>query len=121
MLKERVKERLTESSGLPNAPGSASNSARWTPPGQEVELSIPQLAGGIQIERPVADNPVPADSVPDGPDTHLSTGKGAKYNNKIRRDPNGTLTASGMPGEAYASPAEYVADHEAQGENEATA
>ena len=121
-LKERIKERLlTETTGLPNAPGSASNSARWTPPGQELDLSIPQLAGGFQVERPVADNPIPEDEPPEGPNVHIDVGKGAKYNNKIRRDADGQLTASGMPGDAYASPAQYVADHESEGENEATA
>lgn len=120
-LRERVKERITERTGLSAYQSGSSNSARYTPPGQEKVLSIPQLSGYYQIERPVADDPMPADSVADGPDTNLSTGVGAKYNNKVRREKTGELTASGMPGEAFASPAEYVAAHDDEEENEATA
>lgn len=121
-LKERVKERITEATGLTAYQSGASNSARWTPAGQKVELSIPQLSGFIQVEKPIADDPMPSENVADGPDTHMTTGVGAKYNNKVRRDPTGELTASGMPGEAYASPAEYVDAHESEeAENEATA
>jgi hypothetical protein len=121
VLKERVKERITEATGLSAYQSGSSNSARWTPPGQPVELSIPQLSGFYQVEKPVADDPIPRDSAPDGPDTHVESGTGAKYNNKIRRNPTGELTASGMPGDAYASPAEYVNAHEAEAEHEATA
>lgn len=122
MLKERVKERmLQETTNLSAYQSGSSNSSRWTPPGQELELSIPQLAGYYQVEKPVADDPMPANNVADGPDTHLSTGVGAKYNNKVFRDDDGQLTASGMPGEAFASPQEYVDAHEGESENEATA
>lgn len=121
-LKERIKERLLqERTGLSAYQSGSSNSARWTPPGQEKVLSIPQLSGYYQVEKPVADDPMPADNVADGPDTNISTGVGAKYNNKVRRDDDGELTASGMPGEAFASPAEYVAAHSEDEENEATA
>lgn len=110
-LKERIKERLTESTGLPDAPGGGNNSARWTPAGKERELSIPQLAGGFQVEKPVAEDPIPPENVPEGPDTQMDRGIAYQYNNKIRRDDDGNLTATGMPGEAYASPQEYVDDH----------
>lgn len=121
-LKERIRERvLQETTSLSAYRSGSSNSARWTPPGKEKLLSIPQLSGYYQVERPVADDPMPADSVADGPDTDISSGVGVKYNNKVRREKNGELTASGMPGEAFASPAEYVAAHDAEEENEATA
>lgn len=110
-LKERVKERITESTGLPDAPGGGNNSARYTPPGQKRTLTIPQLAGGIQIEEPEAEDPMPPGDVADGPPTYMDKGIGYQYNNKIRRDDDGELTAGGMPGDAYASPAEYVDDH----------
>ena len=120
-LRERVKERITEKTGLSAYQSGSSNSARYTPPGQEKVLSVPQLSGYYQIERPVADDPMPEGKVADGPDTELSTGVGAKYNNKVRREEGGELTASGMPGEAFASPAKYVAAHDNEEENEATA
>jgi len=121
-LKERIRERvLQETTGLSAYQSGSSNSARWTPPGKEKVLSVPQLSGYYQVERPVADDPMPADSVADGPDTDLSSGVGVKYNNKVIRDDDGQLTASGMPGEAFASPKDYVDAHDTEEENEATA
>jgi len=121
-LKQRIKERLVqERTGLSAYQSGSSNSARYTPPGQEKVLSIPQLSGYYQIEKPVADDPMPSGEVADGPDTEVSPGVGVKYNNKIRREEEGELTASGMPGEAYASPSEYVDAHSADDETEATA
>jgi len=123
LLKERIKERIDEVTGLPNAPGSASNSTRWTPPGQERTLEIPQLAGYIQVEKPTADDPMPFDpeerNYPsnDGEQIHYDEGSGLQYNNKIRRDPTGELTVSGMPGDAYANPVQYALDHEFSGED----
>lgn len=120
LLKERIKERITEATGLSNAPGSASNSTRWTPPGQKRTLEIPQLAGYMQVEEPEADDPMPFDPDERGDyegEVHFDEGSGLQYNNKIRRDPTGELTASGMPGQAYASPAQYALDHEFTGED----
>lgn len=113
LLKERIKERILEATGLDNAPGSASNSTRWTPPGQERILEIPQLAGYMQMEKPTADDPM---EDYEG-EVHFDRGVGVQYNNKIRREPTGELTASGMPGEAYASPSEYALDHQFSGED----
>ena len=112
-LKERVKERLheaTTSSGGYQA--GATNHARWTPADQERRLSVPQLSGYIQMEAPVAEDPMPSENVPDGPDVDMKRFLNYKHNNKIKREDDGELTASGMPGEAYASPAEYSQDHQ---------
>jgi hypothetical protein len=111
MLKERVKERIDEATASSISNG-ANNSTRYTPPGQERVLTIPQLSGFIQMEKPEADDPMPEGEVADGPNTYMDKGIGYQYNNKVRRDDDGELTASGMPGEAYASPGEYVSDHE---------
>ena len=118
LLKERIKERIDEATGLPDAPGSAPNSTRWTPPEQERVLEVPQLAGYMQVEKPVADDPVYVEDDEEPEDEfHFDKGIGVQYNNKIRRDPTGELTASGMPGEAYANPAQYALDHEFSGED----
>ena len=109
-LKERVKERIDEATSSSVSRG-ANNSARYTPPGQSRTLTIPQLSGFIQMEEPEADDPMPENEVADGPNTYMDKGIGYKYKNNIRRDADGELTASGMPGDAYASPQEYVDDH----------
>lgn len=111
ILKERVQERITEATGTSAYDSGGSNSTRYTPPGQARTLTIPQLAGYIQMEKPEADDPMPEGEVADGPNTYMDRGVGYQYNNKVRRDDDGQLTASGMPGEAYASPQEYVDDH----------
>jgi hypothetical protein len=110
-LKERIKERITESTGLPDAPSGGNNSARYTPPGQKRTLKVPQLSGYMQVEEPEADDPMPVNDVADGPTTYMDKGLNYQYNNKIRRDADGELTASGYPGDAYANPSEYVDDH----------
>jgi len=120
LLKERIRERITEATGLPDAPGSGGNSTRYTPPGQKRTLEIPALAGYMQVEKPAADDPLPIDPDERGSsdeEVHFDLGKGLQYNNKIRRDPTGELTASGMPGEAYSNPAQYALDHEFSGED----
>ena len=111
-LRERVKERIDEATTSSGAYQKGStNHARYTPPGQERRLSVPQLSGYMQVESPVADNPIPSEDVPDGPDVDMKRSLNYKHNNKIKREDDGELTASGMPGKAYASPAEYADDH----------
>jgi len=125
ILKERVKERLiNERTSLVGSPGAAANSTRWTPPGQRRTLSVPQLSGYYQVEKPTAENPMPPhDDYPDNPDEehlHIEGGIGMEYNNKIQREDDGELTASGMPGEAFASPKDYIDHHRASEADEAT-
>lgn len=113
LLKERVKERITEATTSSGSYQKGStNHARYTPPGQERRLEVPQLSGFFQVESPVADNPIPTEDVPDGPDVNMKRSLSYKHNNKIKRDEDGQLTALGMPGEAYASPSQYARDHQ---------
>jgi hypothetical protein len=122
LLKERVKERVDEATSSSGAyQAGATNHARWTPAGQTRKLTVPQLSGYFQVEEPEAEDPIPTEDVPEGPDVDMKRALNYKHNNKVRREDDGELTASGMPGDAYASPAEYVGAHEGEAENEATA